>query len=85
MHSIQTQSALSDATFLSCNLYIDKLNKLPVPQSGRDDTFSNTAWSSNCWRGKLHYWYLIQVCRREVSGGYYQRSSKELSISELLL
>lgn len=33
--------------FLLRSLYIDKLHKLPVPQNDTDDTFSNTAWSSN--------------------------------------
>lgn len=55
MHSIQTHSALSDAMFLLHNLYIDKLHKLSVLQSDTDDTCSNTAWSNNCWRDKLHY------------------------------
>ena len=73
--------------FLSHNLYIGKLCKLPVLQSDTDDTFSNTACSSNCRRDKLRYWYWIQVCRRDSlvenhhsSGGDYQRSSKKLSI-----
>lgn len=61
MHSTQTYSTLSDAVFFSCNLYTDKRHKLPVPQIDTYETFSNTAWSSTCWRNKLHYWYLIQV------------------------